>query len=29
LFGSNGFAIVRDPENLIEALPQMYRHVTA
>ena len=27
LFGQNGFAIVRDAEHLIEALPDMYRHV--
>lgn len=29
LFGANGYAIVSDPERLIEALPQMYRHVTS
>ena len=27
LFGQNGFAIVREAEHLIEALPDMYRHV--
>lgn len=27
LFGANGFAIVPDAEKLIEALPDMYRHV--
>ena len=27
LFGQNGFAIVPDAEKLVEALPDMYRHV--
>ncbi|MCA0423768.1 MAG: VWA domain-containing protein [Proteobacteria bacterium] len=27
LFGQNGFAIIPDAETLIEALPDMYRHV--
>jgi nitric oxide reductase NorD protein len=29
LFGQNGFAIVPDAEKLVEALPEMYRHVVA
>jgi nitric oxide reductase NorD protein len=29
LFGQNGFAIVPEAEHLVEALPEMYRHVVA
>lgn len=29
LFGQNGFAIVPNAERLVEALPEMYRHVVA
>lgn len=29
LFGRNGYAVVADPDRLVEALPEIYRHVVA